>query len=63
MRIEHIALWTDDIERCKRFYETYFGASAGRRYENPNKGFESWFLSFEGGARLIPDPRRTPPNG
>ena len=29
MRIDHVALWTDDLERCKRFYVTYFGATAG----------------------------------
>jgi lactoylglutathione lyase len=52
MRIEHIALWTTDLERCKRFYVEYFGAVAGAGYCNPAKGFESVFLSFESGARL-----------
>lgn len=52
MRIEHIALWTNDIERCKRFYVSYFGASAGASYVNEKKGFESCFLSFAAGARI-----------
>ena len=52
MRIDHVALWTTDIERCRLFYASYFGATAGPRYVNPNKGFESCFLSFEDGARL-----------
>ena len=52
MRIEHIALWTNDIERCKAFYVTYFGARAGRGYVNSKKGFESCFLEFDGGARI-----------
>lgn len=52
MRIEHIALWTDDLERCKRFYSTYFGAVAGAGYVNPAKGFESCFLGFADGARI-----------
>ena len=52
MRIDHVALWTDDIERCKRFYAEYFGATAGSRYVNPKKGFESCFLSFADGARI-----------
>jgi lactoylglutathione lyase len=52
MRIEHIALWTDDLERCARFYVAYFGAVAGNRYVNPAKGFESCFLSFTDGARI-----------
>ena len=37
MRIEHIALWTNDIERCTDFYVHYFGASAGSGYENRDK--------------------------
>ena len=52
MHIEHIALWTDDLERCKQFYVAYFGAVAGTGYVNPAKGFESCFLSFADGARL-----------
>ena len=51
-RIEHLALWTRDIERSAAFYVTYFGATAGTRYANTSKGFESCFLSFGGGARL-----------
>jgi lactoylglutathione lyase len=52
MRIEHIALWTTDLVRCKKFYVSYFGAIAGPNYVNPAKGFESCFLSFTDGARL-----------
>jgi len=52
MRIEHLALWTEDIDRCVQFYMTYFEATAGDRYVNAAKGFESCFLSFAGGARL-----------
>ncbi len=52
IRIEHIAVWTPDIERLVEFYSKYFNATAGQRYVNPAKGFESRFLSFEGGARL-----------
>ena len=52
MHIDHIALWTNDIERCKRFYARYFGAAAGAGYTNPKKGFESCFLSFADGARI-----------
>lgn len=52
MRIEHVAIWTTDLARCKHFYTAYFGAAAGPHYLNPAKGFESCFLSFDGGARL-----------
>lgn len=50
--IEHIALWSDDIDRLATFYATYFGATIGEKYSNPAKQFESRFLSFESGARL-----------
>ena len=52
MQIEHVALWTNDLERLKAFYETYFEARAGEKYVNPRKQFESYFLTFASGARL-----------
>jgi lactoylglutathione lyase len=45
MRIEHIALWTRDVERLRAFYERHFRARAGARYENPPKQFQSCFGS------------------
>lgn len=52
MKIEHIAIWTKDVEALRVFYEKYFNALANQRYENMTKGFASYFLSFESGARL-----------
>lgn len=52
IRIEHVALWTKDLERLAAFYATYFGASVGDRYTNPAKGYASRFLSFGEGARI-----------
>jgi lactoylglutathione lyase len=52
MRIEHVALWTADLERLRGFYVEVLGASAGPKYLNPRTGFESCFLSFREGARL-----------
>ena len=52
VRIEHVAFWTEELERLVDFYEKYFGAEAGSKYLNPAKGYESRFLSFEGGARI-----------
>jgi lactoylglutathione lyase len=52
MRIEHIAIWTHDLERLKAFYEMYFQATAGAKYGNPAHQFESYFLTFAGGSRL-----------
>ena len=52
MRIEHVGVWTENIDRLTDFYVKYFGAQAGDHYRNPSKGFESCFLSFASGARL-----------
>jgi lactoylglutathione lyase len=52
VRIEHVALWTEDIDRLAGFYARYFGASVSPKYTNPSKGYESYFLTFEDGARL-----------
>ncbi len=52
MQIEHLALWCSDIEAMRDFYTTRFNASANARYDNPGKGFSSYFLSFGDGARL-----------
>ena len=52
MKIEHIAIWTKQLEVLKRFYENYFGAASNQKYHNPTKGFSSYFLSFDSGSRL-----------
>ena len=52
MKIEHLAIWVSDLEASKAFYTTYFQARPGEKYINPQKKFTSYFLSFEGGARL-----------
>ncbi|MCD2248783.1 VOC family protein [Listeria marthii] len=52
MKIEHVALWTTNLEKMKEFYITYFDATANELYENKTKGFTSYFLSFTDGARL-----------
>jgi lactoylglutathione lyase len=52
MKIEHIALWTHDLERSKSFYATYFEGQANDKYINTTKQFESYFLTFDDGARL-----------
>lgn len=52
MRIEHIAIWTHDLERLRHFYETYFEGRANAKYVNPRKQFESYFLAFTDGVRL-----------
>lgn len=52
MRIEHIALYVNDLEATKEFFIKYFGASSNDGYHNLNTNFRSYFLFFEDGARL-----------
>lgn len=52
MKIEHIAIWVNNLEKMKAFYMHYFGAVSNQKYRNTRKQFESYFLSFETGARL-----------
>ena len=52
MRIEHLAIWTHDLEGMRNFYTHYFNAMSGSCYYNHSKEFRSYFLSFEGDCRL-----------
>lgn len=68
VRIEHLAMYVNDLESTKTFFERYFDASCpGELYHNPTTGFRSYFLTFEDGARLeimnkelMEDPKKTP---
>ena len=53
MKIDHIALWAEDIEMLRKFYMRYFNMQSNDKYVNTKKNFSSYFLSFEdGGARI-----------
>jgi lactoylglutathione lyase len=52
LHIEHIAIWVNDLEQMRAFYMRYFGAKSNEKYVNAKKQFESYFLSFDTGARL-----------
>ncbi|MGM0508567.1 MAG: VOC family protein [Fusobacteriota bacterium] len=52
MKINHIAIWSKNIEILKEFYAKYFNAKSNDKYINSKKGFQSYFLSFENGCRL-----------
>lgn len=53
MKIDHIALWAQDIERLKDFYVKYFEMTCGEKYVNTTKHYSSYFLSFEGAETRI----------
>lgn len=52
MKIEHLAIWVDDLEKMKDWYCQSFLMTSGEKYENRSKGFSSYFLSFSSGARI-----------
>ena len=52
MKIDHMAMYVTDIEHTKEFFVKFFEAKAGNKYYNQNTGFQSYFLTFEDGARL-----------
>lgn len=52
MKIHHIAIWTFRLEEMRTFYTRYFGGVSNEKYVNPKKGFQSYFLRFEGGTDL-----------
>lgn len=53
MKIEHLAIWVDDLEKMRQFYLNYFGTESSEKYKNLRKGFTSCFISFgEGKTRI-----------
>ena len=52
MNLEHVALYVEDLEAMKAFYVRHFGATANNQYHNPRTGLQTYFLCFDGGARL-----------
>lgn len=52
MKIEHIAMYVQDLEKTRDFFMKYFAAKSNAMYHNPNTDFKSYFLSFDDGARL-----------
>ena len=52
MRIEHIAMYVNDLEKTKEFIDKYFNAIPNEGYHNQKTDFRSYFLSFDDGARL-----------
>jgi lactoylglutathione lyase len=52
MTIDHIAIWTDNLEILKEYYLKYFMGTASNKYVNDITGFSSYFISFKSGTRL-----------
>ena len=52
MRIDHVAIWTLNLEKLRDFYVELLDGTANEKYVNPATGFESYFISFGKGSRL-----------
>ena len=52
MKIEHIALYVNELEEARKFFIKYLGAKSNDGYHNLKTNFRSYFLSFDDGARL-----------
>lgn len=52
MKIEHIALYVNDLEAARDFFVIYLDGKSNDGYHNPRTGFRSYFISFDDGSRL-----------
>ena len=52
MNIDHVAIWTSQLDKLKDYYVKYFNGSANNKYLNKERHFESYFVSFDSGSRL-----------
>ncbi len=52
MKIEHIAIWTHQLEVLKNYYMEWFLGIPGPKYTNRLKNYESYFLRFQGETRI-----------
>lgn len=52
MRIEHVAMYVNDLEGTKDFFIKYLGGRSNDGYHNKTTDFRSYFISFDDGARL-----------
>ena len=52
MKIDHVAIWTKNLERLREYYVKFLDGKSNQKYHNKETGFESYFISFDPGSRL-----------
>ena len=52
MIIEHVALYVNNLIAARNFFVRYLGGRSDNGYHNPQTGFSSFFITFDGGARV-----------
>lgn len=67
MKIEHVAVYVNNLEAERDFFVKYFKAETSEKYINFRNDFSSYFLTFDDGSRLeimnrtsMTDPAKTP---
>ena len=52
MRIEHVAMYVNDLGAARDFFVRYLDGRSNDGYHNTTTGFRSYFISFDDGPRL-----------
>ncbi len=52
MKIEHVAMYVNELESARDFFVKYLGGVSDDGYHNKATGFRSFFIRFDDGARL-----------
>ena len=52
MIIEHIAMYVNDLEAARDFFVKFLDGHSNDGYHNKTTDFRSYFICFDGGARL-----------
>ena len=66
MKIEHVAMYVNNLEEARDFFVKYLGGTSNTGYHNAFTDFRSFFISFDDGARIeimnkpqMDDPEKT----
>ena len=52
MRIGHVAMYVNDMERERDFFVKYFGAKTSQKYSNFQSNFSNYWLTFDNNTEL-----------
>ena len=47
MKIDHVAMYVQDLEKTREFFTTFLNGTSNALYHNQRTGFQSYLISFE----------------
>ena len=47
MKIEHVAMYVEDLEKARDFFVKYLNGKSNDLYHNKKTDFRSYFITFE----------------